>query len=206
MFVCRGAAFEMFGAAPCCIFAQSVCFAWCAVDTKRRHCHNSQRTCAWGCGSVGRALPSHGRGRGFESPHLHHPNVMTAGSRSRAGSFFVWGGRARGLLASQGENCSITMSKCLVACILGCSIRINLPLMKNVPKRLWRHMIMNGPMDRYRASLAATPGPVSLSECPQVKMDLKGMMAYVKSQGVQPSELSSEDKARYVSSWGGLSH
>ena len=26
----------------------------------------------WGCGSVGRALASHVRGQGFESPHLHH--------------------------------------------------------------------------------------------------------------------------------------
>ena len=27
---------------------------------------------AWGCSSVGRALPPQGRGRGFESLHLHH--------------------------------------------------------------------------------------------------------------------------------------
>jgi hypothetical protein len=26
----------------------------------------------WGYSSIGRALPSHGRGRGFESPYLHH--------------------------------------------------------------------------------------------------------------------------------------
>lgn len=26
---------------------------------------------SWGCGSVGRALASHVRGQGFESPHLH---------------------------------------------------------------------------------------------------------------------------------------
>lgn len=26
----------------------------------------------WGCSSAGRALPSQGRGRGFESHHLHH--------------------------------------------------------------------------------------------------------------------------------------
>ena len=30
---------------------------------------------SWGCGSVGRALASHVRGQGFESPHLHH-NVI----------------------------------------------------------------------------------------------------------------------------------
>ena len=27
--------------------------------------------CSWGCGSVGRALPSHGRGHEFESRQLH---------------------------------------------------------------------------------------------------------------------------------------
>ena len=27
---------------------------------------------SWGCGSVGRALASHVRGQGFDSPHLHH--------------------------------------------------------------------------------------------------------------------------------------
>ena len=30
----------------------------------------------WGYSSVGRALPSHGRGQGFESPYLHH-NALT---------------------------------------------------------------------------------------------------------------------------------
>src|SRR5271166_6125778 len=28
----------------------------------------------WGCSSAGRALASHVRGQGFESPHLHHWN------------------------------------------------------------------------------------------------------------------------------------
>ena len=33
----------------------------------------------WGCGSVGRALASHVRGQGFESPHLHQKmNVQFA--------------------------------------------------------------------------------------------------------------------------------
>ena len=29
-------------------------------------------SCPWGCSSAGRALASHVRGQGFESPHLHH--------------------------------------------------------------------------------------------------------------------------------------
>ena len=30
----------------------------------------------WGCSSAGRALASHARGRGFESPHLHHKSYI----------------------------------------------------------------------------------------------------------------------------------
>ena len=33
-------------------------------------CYNI--TCMWGYSSVGRALGSHSRGQGFESPYLHH--------------------------------------------------------------------------------------------------------------------------------------
>ena len=42
-----------------------------------RSCYNSSRT--WGYSSVGRALASHVRGQGFDSPYLHHlpkdPNI-----------------------------------------------------------------------------------------------------------------------------------
>ena len=34
--------------------------------------HASTRFSTWGCSSVGRALPPQGRGRGFDSLHLHH--------------------------------------------------------------------------------------------------------------------------------------
>ena len=42
---------------------------------------------AWGCSSAGRALPSQGRGRGFESLHLHHG---ICGARAHSlGPFFL---------------------------------------------------------------------------------------------------------------------
>ena len=42
------------------------------LDSRRRNRQNIQRASAWGRSSAGRALPSQGRGRGFESPRLHH--------------------------------------------------------------------------------------------------------------------------------------
>ena len=57
---------------------------------------------------------------------------------------------------------------------------------------------MNGLMEKYRESLAATPGPVDLSECPKVKLDLRGMMAYAQERGVQPIDLSESEKARFI--------
>jgi hypothetical protein len=33
----------------------------------------------WGCSSVGRALASHARGQGFESPHLHQIKTSKKG-------------------------------------------------------------------------------------------------------------------------------
>lgn len=44
------------------------------------------KTRIWGCSSVGRALPSQGRGRGFESPHLQHnlARCQIVQSRKRA--------------------------------------------------------------------------------------------------------------------------
>lgn len=42
-----------------------------ALDTAPGGCQNGKAQCVWGCSSAGRALPSQGRGRGFESLHLH---------------------------------------------------------------------------------------------------------------------------------------
>lgn len=40
------------------------------LRNERKLRNKSLRT--WGCSSVGRALPPQGRGRGFDSLHLHH--------------------------------------------------------------------------------------------------------------------------------------
>lgn len=57
---------------------------------------------------------------------------------------------------------------------------------------------MNGPMERYKASLQDTPGPISLKDCPHAKVDLRGLLAYARSAGVQPADLSDEEKRRFV--------
>ena len=57
---------------------------------------------------------------------------------------------------------------------------------------------MNGQMKRYKESLANMSGPVLLSECKKIKMDLSGLMKYAKSKGVKVADLSDEEKARFV--------
>lgn len=57
---------------------------------------------------------------------------------------------------------------------------------------------MNGQMSKYRESLRHTGEPVPLSRCPQIKMDLSGMLKYAKKKGVQPFELSEAEKKNFV--------
>ena len=59
-----------------------------ALDLCGAQCKNNPCTLFWGCGSVGRALPSHGRGRGFDSPHLHH-RTFAADSLTSGSAVFV---------------------------------------------------------------------------------------------------------------------
>lgn len=37
---------------------------------------------------------------------------------------------------------------------------------------------MNGLMKRYKDSLKTTQGPILLSQCPDIKLDLRGPMKY----------------------------
>lgn len=57
---------------------------------------------------------------------------------------------------------------------------------------------MSGPMESYRASLQNTPGPINLEDCPKVKMDLRGLMAYAKEKGVHAADLSDDEKLRFT--------
>ena len=58
---------------------------------------------------------------------------------------------------------------------------------------------MNGLMSRYRESLAQTPGPVMAKDIPNVRIDLRGLSAYARKRGVQPAELSEEERQRFLS-------
>lgn len=59
-------------------------------------------------------------------------------------------------------------------------------------------MIMNGQMMRYKESLAKMPEPILLSQCPQVKLDLRGLMEYAKEKGVKVIELTEKEKAAFI--------
>ena len=57
---------------------------------------------------------------------------------------------------------------------------------------------MNGQMKKYKESLARTGEPILLSQCPQVKMDLKGLMEYAKKQGKKVIELTDTEKKMFI--------
>lgn len=57
---------------------------------------------------------------------------------------------------------------------------------------------MNGPMKRYKESLANMPDPILLSQCPKLRLDLKGLMQYAKEKGVKVIELSEKEKAAFI--------
>ena len=57
---------------------------------------------------------------------------------------------------------------------------------------------MDGRMKKYKESLEKTADPISLSQHPQVKMDLQGMMKYAKEQGKKVIELTEEEKDTFI--------
>ena len=57
---------------------------------------------------------------------------------------------------------------------------------------------MNGQMRRYKESLAKMPEPILLSQCPKVKLDLRGLMQYAKEKGVKVIELTEKEKASFI--------
>nr|WP_304578896.1 hypothetical protein [uncultured Acetatifactor sp.] len=59
-------------------------------------------------------------------------------------------------------------------------------------------MIMNGQMKRYKESLANMPEPALLSQCPKIKLDLRGLMEYAKEKGVRVIELAEKEKAAFI--------
>lgn len=59
-------------------------------------------------------------------------------------------------------------------------------------------MIMNGQMKRYKESLAKMPEPILLSQCPKIKLDLRGLMQNAKEKGVKVIELTEKEKAAFI--------
>lgn len=57
---------------------------------------------------------------------------------------------------------------------------------------------MNGQMKKYKESLKNTPEPIPLKKCPQVKIDMSGMIKYAKEKGTQPYYLSEEEKQYFI--------
>lgn len=57
---------------------------------------------------------------------------------------------------------------------------------------------MNGQMKRYKESLAKMPDPILLSQCPNVRLDLRGLMQYAKERGVKVIELTEKEKAAFI--------
>ena len=57
---------------------------------------------------------------------------------------------------------------------------------------------MNGQMRKYKESLAKTPEPILLSQCPKIKLDLRGLMQYAKEKGVQVIELTEKEKSAFI--------
>ncbi len=59
-------------------------------------------------------------------------------------------------------------------------------------------MIMLGQMKRYKDSLKAMQGPILLNQCPDIKLDLCGLMKYAKENGVKVIELSEDEKSHFI--------
>ena len=59
-------------------------------------------------------------------------------------------------------------------------------------------MIMNEQMERYRESLVRTSELILLSQCPQIKLDLRGMMKYAKSNRKKVMELTEDERKLFI--------
>lgn len=59
-------------------------------------------------------------------------------------------------------------------------------------------MIMNRQIMRYKESLAKTPEPILLSQCPKIKLDLRRLMQHAKEKGGKVIELTEKEKAAFI--------
>lgn len=56
---------------------------------------------------------------------------------------------------------------------------------------------MNGPMKRYKESLAKTQPPVLLSQMKR-RLNLKALMEYARQKGVKVTDLTEQEKMAFV--------
>lgn len=56
---------------------------------------------------------------------------------------------------------------------------------------------MNGPMKKYKESLARIPNPILLSQINR-KMNLRGLMKYAKEKGIRVEQLSEKEKMGFI--------
>lgn len=52
--------------------------------------------------------------------------------------------------------------------------------------------------EKISATLAAKEGPILLSDLPDIKLDMRGMIRYAKEHGIAVSEMSDEEKQKFV--------
>lgn len=59
-------------------------------------------------------------------------------------------------------------------------------------------LMMSYSMKKYKESLRNTPDPIPFEQLPKIKMDLVGLSKYASAKGVRVSELSEEEKKRFI--------
>ena len=57
---------------------------------------------------------------------------------------------------------------------------------------------MSGLMQKYKESLAQTPGPIRPKDLPKLVVDYRGLIAYAKQKGITPSELTDSEKNQFI--------
>lgn len=57
---------------------------------------------------------------------------------------------------------------------------------------------MNEQMKKYKNSLSNMQGPILLSQCPNIKLNLQGLMRYAREKGVKVVDLSEKEKASFI--------
>lgn len=63
-------------------------------------------------------------------------------------------------------------------------------------------MTISGQMinyDKYNSVLQSMPAPILASQLPDVKIDLPGLISYAHGKGVKVSDLSDEEKNKFIS-------